>query len=154
MSYSAPLELITDAAGSVTFGWVDDGVYYTRSRGCVSARLGEVFAARLRVAVQSVTSLRYFGDARAVESHDVLARSAFLSVVVEHRHKFESITLLSWSGADTSQSFITNLGDNALVLEDPIEFEARLMAATPRVRQKALTKPNLDKQRLRWPLTR
>ena len=35
MSYSAPLELLTDASGSVTFGWADDGVYYARFTRCL-----------------------------------------------------------------------------------------------------------------------
>ena len=52
MSYSAPLELLTDALGSVTFGWMEEGVYYARFSHCLSARVGEAFAARLRAAVQ------------------------------------------------------------------------------------------------------
>ena len=153
MSHSAPLELITDAAGSMTFGWVGEGVYYARSSRCVSARLGEAFAARLRVAVQSVPSLRYFGDARDLESYDLLARSAFLRVVVEHRRKFESLTLLSWVGAEMSDAFIATLGDNVLVLKDPIDFEGRLMASTPRARQKLGSKPD-PRERSRWSLRR
>jgi hypothetical protein len=74
MSYSAPLELLTDASGSVTFGWMEEGVYYARFSHCLSARLGEAFAARLRSAVQGSAPIKYYGDGRALESYDLLAR--------------------------------------------------------------------------------
>ena len=48
MSYSAPFELLTDAAGSAIFGWADEGVYYARFSRVLSARVGEAFAAHLR----------------------------------------------------------------------------------------------------------
>jgi hypothetical protein len=153
MSYSAPLELITDATGSVTFGWVNDGVYYARFSRCLSARLGEAFAARLRTVAQGAVSLSYFGDARALESYDLLARSAFVRVVVEQRRKFESITLLSWVGIEVSQGLVSALGDNVLVTKDPIDFEARMLAAAPRARHKLGAKPD-PRQFSRWPLRR
>jgi hypothetical protein len=154
MSHSAPLELITDATGSVTFGWIDDGVYFARFSRCLSARLGEAFAARLRVATQSCATFKYFGDARGLESYDLLARSAFLRVVAEQRRKFESITLLSWAAAELSPAFVATLGDNVLVLKDAIDFEARLMATAPRARHKLGVTPPEPRQRSRWPLRR
>jgi len=80
MSYSAPLEMLADAAGSVTFGWADEGVYYARFSRCLSARLGEAFAGRLRAAVQAAPNVKYFADGRALESYDLMARSAFVRV--------------------------------------------------------------------------
>src|SRR6478752_8890371 len=65
MSYSAPLEMLADASGSVSFGWADDGVFYARFARSLSARLGEAFAARLRAAVLAADAIKYFGDARA-----------------------------------------------------------------------------------------
>jgi hypothetical protein len=153
MSHSAPLELITDAAGAVTFGWIDDGVFYARFSRCLSARLGEAYAARLRVAAQSCTSFKYFGDARALESYDLLARSAFVRVAAELRRKFESLTLLNWVGTDFSPALVATLGESVLVLKDPIDFEARLMATAPRARTKLGTKTD-PRQRSRWPLRR
>jgi hypothetical protein len=153
LSQLAPLELLTDADGSVAFGWVGDGTYYARFSRCLSARLGEAFAARLRAAAQSCACLKYFGDARALESYDLLARSAFLRVAVEHRRKFESLTILSWAGTDLSPAFVTTLGDNVLVTKDPIDFEARLMAIAPRARALLGAKPDA-RQRSRWPLRR
>ena len=153
MSHSAPLELITDAAGSVTFGWVDDDVFYARFSRCLSAKLGEAFAARLRVVAQSCSTLKYFGDARALESYDLLARSAFVRVVVEQRRKFESLTLLTWAGAELSPAFVGTLGSNLIVTKDPIDFEARLMAAGPGARFKLGARQE-QRQRSRWPLRR
>lgn len=153
MSHAAPLELITDAAGSVTFGWVDDGVFYARFSRCLSAKLGDAFAVRLRDALAHCKSLKYFADARALESYDLLARSALVRVVSEHRRKFESLVLLNWEGAELSPAFLASLGDNVIVARDPIDFEARLMANAPKARFKLVDKQD-TRQRLRWPLRR
>lgn len=153
MSYSAPLELLTDVSGSITFGWVDEGVYYARFTRSLSARLGEAFASRLRQALPATGSIKYFADLRALESYDLLARSAFVRVVTEQRKKFAQIQLLPWDGADRSATYLQVLGDAVLVTRDEIEFEARLMAAAPRARAKlgAGTEP---RQRSRWSLRR
>jgi hypothetical protein len=153
MSYSAPLELLTDISGSITFGWADDGVYYARFTRCLSARLGEAFAARLRAAVPATGTFRYFADGRALESYDLLARSAFVRVVTEHRRKFEQINILAWAGGEMSSAYLSVLGDAVLVAKDEIEFESRLLAVAPRARTKlgAGTEP---RQRSRWSLRR
>ena len=81
MSYSAPLELLTDVSGSITFGWVDEGVYYARFTRTLSARLGEAFASRLRQALPATGSIKYFADLPALETYDLLARSSYERVV-------------------------------------------------------------------------
>jgi hypothetical protein len=136
MSYSAPLELLTDVAGSVTFGWADEGVYYARFSRCLSARLGEAFAAHLRASVVDVGTIKYFADGRALESYDLLARSAFVRVVTEHRKKFEQINLLAWIGGEMSPAFLNALGEPVSVTRDDIDFESRLLAVAPRARSK------------------
>lgn len=153
MSYSAPLELLTDVSGSITFGWADDGVYYARFTRCLSARLGEAFAARLRASVPAAGTIKFFGDGRAMESYDLLARSAFVRVVTEHRLKFEQIHILAWAGGGVSRAFLSVLGDAVAVAKDEIDFESRLLAAAPRARSKlgAGTEP---RQRSRWSLRR
>jgi hypothetical protein len=153
MSYSAPLELLTDVSGSITFGWVDEGVCYARFTRTLSARLGEAFVSRLRQALPATGSIKYFADLRALESYDLLARSAFVRVVTEQRRKFEQIQLLPWAGADRSAAYLKVLGDALLVARDEIEFEARLMAAAPRARAKLGTGTEL-RQRSRWSLRR
>jgi hypothetical protein len=152
MSYSAPLEMLADVAGSVTFGWADEGVYYARFSRCLSAKLGEAFAARLRAAVEETGSVKYFADARALESYDLLARSAFVRVVTEHRRKFGELYLLSWTGGEISPAFVNALGQPLCITKDPIAFETRLVSAAPRARSKLGTKP--DSPRARWGLRR
>lgn len=153
MSYSAPLELLTDATGSVTFGWMEQGVYYARFSHSLSARLGEAFASRLRAAVQSNSAIKYFGDARALESYDLLARSAFVRVVSEHRRRFASITLLSWGGGEVSDVLVSALGQPTIVTKDAIDFETSLFATAPHARYKLGAKTDA-RVRTRWPLRR
>jgi hypothetical protein len=154
MSYSAPLELLTDATGSVTFGWMEEGVYYARFSHCLSARLGEAFAARLRSAVQSSRGpMKYFADGRALESYDLLARSAVVRVVTEHRRRFVGITLLAWDGGEVDHAMVTALGEPIEVTKDTIDFEASLFATAPRARYKLGAKTDA-RSRSRWPLRR
>jgi hypothetical protein len=153
MSYSAPLELLTDASGSVTFGWMEEGVYYARFSHCLSARLGEAFAARLRSAVQGSSPIKYYGDGRALESYDLLARSAFVRVVSEYRRRFESITLLAWSGGEVNDVLVRTLGQPTIVTSDAIDFETSLFASAPRARYKLGAKTD-SRARSRWPLRR
>jgi hypothetical protein len=152
MSYAAPFELLTDAAGSATFGWADQGVYYARFSRSLSARVGEAFAGHLRVALQS-GPIKYFGDAQALETYDLLARSAFVRVVNEHRRNLEQITLLPWAGGEFSEAFISALGDAVYIAKDSFDFEARLLACAPRARSKLAVKTDV-RQRSRWPLRR
>jgi hypothetical protein len=153
MSYSAPLELLTDASGSVTFGWADDGVYYARFTRSLSARLGEAFAGRLRAALPATGTIKYFADGRALESYDLLARSAFVRVVTEHRRKFELISLLAWTGGEISSAYLTALGEAVVVTRDDIDFETGLLNAAPRARTKLGTGVDL-RPRARWSLRR
>lgn len=153
MSYSAPLELITDATGSVTFGWIDERVYYARFSHSLSARLGEAFAGRLRAVASSCCSLDYFADARALESYDLWARKAFVRVVLELRPKFESLTILGWLGAELSASLLVRLGGNVCVAKDAADFEARLVAAAPLAHHKVGPKRAVS-PRSRWSLRR
>lgn len=151
MSYAGPFELLTDAAGSATFGWADEGVYYARFSRVLSARVGEAFAEHLRLAAKG-RPFKYFGDARALDSYDLLARSAFVRVVSQYRRKFEQINILSWSSTELSPAFMSALGEPLYVTRDPIEFESRLFALAPRARMK-LGKPE-PRHRSRWPLRR
>ncbi len=135
MPHAAPFELITDAEGSATFGWADEGVYYARFSRVLSARVGEAFAANLRLAAK-LRPLKYFADAQALETYDLLARSAFVRVVSEQRRKFEEVNILWWPGSELSPAFISALGEPLFVTRDPSEFEARLLTAAPGARAK------------------
>ena len=153
MSYSAPLELLTDALGSVTFGWADEGIYYARFTRSLSARLGEAFANRLRAALPATGTIKYFADGRALESYDLLARSAFVRVVTEHRRKFELISILAWAGGEMNSAYLGALGEAVMVSRDDIDFETRLLNAAPRARAKLGTGVDI-RPRSRWSLRR
>ena len=154
MPYSAPLEMLADASGSVSFGWAEEGVYYARFGRSLSARLGEAFAARLGEVVQGAQSFKYFGDARSVDSYDLLARRAFIRVVQAHRTKFAELNLLWWDGDDIGERCIQALGEPLYVTKDAVDFEARLVVAAPRAKSKLLGEPPASALRARWPLRR
>jgi hypothetical protein len=153
MNYSAPLELLTDATGSVTFGWADDGVFFARFTRSLSARVGEAFAARLRASLPATGTIKYFADGRSLESYDLLARSAIVRVMSEHRRQFEQIHLLAWAGGELNHSFLSALGDSVLLSRDDVDFETRLIRAAPRARAK-LAAHGDARPRTRWPLRR
>ncbi len=154
MPYAAPLEMLADASGSVSFGWADDGVYYARFGRSLSARLGEAFAGRLAEVAQASDTLKYFGDARSVDSYDLLARRAFMRVVAAHRPKFAQLNLLWWNGDDMGASCVRALGEPLYVTKHAVEFEARLLAAAPGAKSKLLGSPPASALRARWPLRR
>lgn len=151
--YSAPLELLTDASGSVTFGWADEGIYYARFTRSLSARVADALANRLCAALPTTGTIECFADGRALESYDLLARSAFLRVMTEHRRKFELISVLAWAGADVNSAFLGTLGDAVTVTRDAIEFETRLLTLAPRARAKLGTGVDV-RPRSRWSLRR
>jgi hypothetical protein len=149
------LELLTDAAGSIAFGWIQERVLYARFDGRLSADLGSAFARRLGALVEPVDSLKYFADARCVQSYDLLARSAFVRVLLAHRRKFEVLELLAplASSGPASRSMFESLGSSATITTDAEEFELRLFAVAPSARWKLDAK--LDARlALRTPLSR
>jgi hypothetical protein len=153
MQTSAPLELLADAGGSVTFGWADERAYYARFSRSLSARLGETFAGRLAAAVASVSSLSLFADARELESYDLTARSAVLRVLEGQRLKLARIDVLWWDGSEPSAAVRAALGACLHVTFDAGEFDARLAKYAPEARTKLVAKSD-SPYRSRWPLRR
>ena len=133
-----PLELVSDDEGSITLGWVDAGVFYTRFIGVLSANLSERHVARLEAALDRTQSLHYFADARALCSYDLGARSAFLRTVLAHRSQFQSVVILTWTQGITSatRAFASAIGDPVDVLSDEVDFEGRLLEVAPLARTK------------------
>ncbi|HVY30151.1 MAG TPA: hypothetical protein VHB79_26520 [Polyangiaceae bacterium] len=153
MQHPELLEMLADAGGSVSFGWADPGVFYARFSHTLSARTGKAFAARLNSTARIGKRFKYFADAYALESYDLLARSAFVRVVNEHRRLFEQIHILAWQDGEVSPALLSALGQPVSVTHDPIEFEARLLGAAPRARTVLAAKPD-SPHRTRWPLRR
>jgi hypothetical protein len=153
MQHPEPLEMLADAVGSVSFGWADQDVFYARFSHTLSARTGKAFAARLNSTARMGKRFKYFADAYSLESYDLLARSAFVRVVNEHRRLFEQINILAWQDGEVSPALLSSLGGPVNVTDDPIEFEARLLGAAPRARSVLSAKPD-SPHRTRWPLRR
>src|SRR5687767_13852220 len=95
--FKGPLEMLRDSEGAVILGWVGEGVFYTRLVGTLSAELGDVLAAQLWAVLADVPTLRYFSDASALQTYDLLARSALTRVVLANRRRFADIVILTWS---------------------------------------------------------
>jgi len=133
-----PLELISDDEGSVTLGWVDAGVFYSRFIGVLSVGLSARHTACLEGALDRTSTLHYFADARALSSYDLGARGEFLRTVLARRHQFKSVVLLTWAQGITpvTRAFASAIGDPVDVLANEVEFESRLLDVAPLARTK------------------
>jgi hypothetical protein len=129
--------MLRDSEGAVIVGWLAEGVFYTRMVGILSIELGEMLAAHLRKVLAELPSLRYFCDLSALQTYDLLARSAVMRVVLANRRRFADIVVLTWSeGVNAAeQAFVTAIGDPITLLTDPTEFEKSLLRAAPFAKQ-------------------
>jgi hypothetical protein len=127
---------LSDDHGSVSLDWVAPTVLFTRIEGSLSAELGGAFARTLQAQFQSVPMLHYFGDASRLDQYDLLARSAFMRVVLADRRRIQSFSFLTWAEglSSVAQKFADLIGPTALVLTDRLEFEQRLLRYAPGAR--------------------
>lgn len=130
------MEFLSDKTGSVTLGWITRDVFYARCTGALSTRLGGEHNHCLLEALEACTTLRYFSDSRELTSYDLLARSAFVRLVLANRRKFADIVILTWAGgiSSTTEAFKAAIGEPAAIVTNSSEFEQRLIAAAPRAR--------------------
>jgi hypothetical protein len=128
-----PLSVLSDESGVVVLGWLARDVLYVRTEGALSARLGQHLAERLRQLCRAGLPFNYFSDASALTQYDLLARSAFVRVVLEHRTRFLSITMLTWSEgvSRNAKALADTLGGTVSVLTNESEFERRLLQHAP-----------------------
>jgi hypothetical protein len=127
------VETLTSPEGSITVGWVGEGVLHARFKGELYSSLGVAYAARLERFLGEGKQVRYFVDAVSLKTYDLLARSAIVRAMLAHRGKFTSILLLNWDdgGRQAATTPLTALGDLLEVTQDPQEFQARLLRAAP-----------------------
>jgi hypothetical protein len=127
---------LSDDHGSAFLDWVADDVLYARTEGSLSAALGDAFARALKSQLQAVPSVHYFGDSSRLDQYDLLARSAFMRVVLAERIKFQSFTLLTWAEGVSSvaRAFVNLMGPSATVLTDRSDFDRRLLRLAPSAR--------------------
>jgi hypothetical protein len=127
---------LSDDHGTASLDWLADGVLYARIEGSLSAGLGAAFARTLQGQLQTAPSVHYFGDSSRLDQYDLLARSAFMRVVLADRKKFESFTLLTWAEGVSSvaQAFADLMGSSAAVLTHRDDFDRRLLRLAPSAR--------------------
>jgi hypothetical protein len=127
---------LSDDHGSASLDWVADGVLFARTEGSLSSQLGAAFARALQSQIQGAPSVHYFGDASRLDQYDLLARSAFMRVVLAHRKKIQTFTLLTWAEGISSvaQAFVELIGPSATVLTDRTDFDRRLLRVAPAAR--------------------
>lgn len=127
---------LSDDHGSATLDWVSEGVLFSRIEGAVSAGLGAGFARALQAQLQTATTVHYFGDCSRLDQYDLLARSAFMRVVLADRQKIRTFTLLTWAEgvSNVTRGIEDLLGPSATVLTDRGEFDRRLLKIAPDAR--------------------
>jgi hypothetical protein len=98
--------------------------------------LGAAHANRLQPILEGVAELRYFSDSRDVTGYDLLARSAFVRLVLAHRKRFKELVMLTWSAglSTASQAFVSTIGEPLELLTSNAEFDRRLALAAPQLR--------------------
>ncbi|MGC4093749.1 MAG: hypothetical protein QM756_38780 [Polyangiaceae bacterium] len=131
------LESLADDQGTVTIGCVGNGVLYAGYEGMLSARLGEQVAEQVERFASASASLQFFVDASALTQYDMVARSAFVRVVLAHRRRFAALLMLNWTStiSPAGRALVTLLGEPSEIVSDPDEFQHRIAQAAPHARQ-------------------
>jgi hypothetical protein len=127
---------LSDDHGTASLDWVAEGVLFARTEGSLSAGLGAAFARTLQTQLQGAASVHYYGDSSRLDRYDLLARSAFMRVVLADRRKIQSFTLLTWAEgvSGVAQAFADLMGPSAAVLTDRSDFDRRLLRVAPGAR--------------------
>jgi len=138
MMKAVPFETLKDAEGSVSLGWAGYSVVYAAVDGGLSAALGVRFANQLQTLISTETNVRYFADLSQMARYDLLARSAFVRMVLANRRQFDSFTFLTWSEgmSRAAHTFAQALGGNVTMCTDGADFERRLLGEAPLARQR------------------
>ncbi len=131
------MNLVRDAEGAINFGVVEEGVYFSRFTGKLSARLGAAHLNDLQQALDVRAGMSYFADASDLASFDLLARSAFVRLLLSNRKRFSEIVVLNWAGGVSANgpTLAATVGEPVVMIEDRHEFEHRLLSAAPRAVQ-------------------
>lgn len=132
------MNLVRDAEGGISFGLVDACVYFSRFTGKLSSRLGTAHLKDLQQALDAASGagaeLSYFADASELTSYDLLARSAFVRLLLSYRKRFSEIVILNWAGGSsaTGKALAESIGEPVEMLTDRHEFEHRVATVAPR----------------------
>jgi hypothetical protein len=125
-------EVLRDSEGSVQIGWAAPHVLLVRFEGALNSTLGKTFANHLHQLLSGQQGVHYFGDASRLKHYDLVARSAFVRVVLEHRKAFAALQILM-PGPELSVaelSLAAAVGEPLRLVLDPSAFAAALASAT------------------------
>lgn len=140
MANAGALEILADAGGSVTCGFLAENVFYARFSRTLSARLGEVFASRLAALLCDSDGLSCFVDLSQLDTYDLQARAAFGRVLEEEDERFVGFDVLSWPG-ELRPGLFQSLENRVRFTRDADTFETRLFKAAPTARDKLSARP-------------
>jgi hypothetical protein len=131
------MRTLADEEGSVAVGWIGESVLYARLTGALSAELGAAYAKEIGTLVAKASAVHLFGDMTALTRYDLLARSAFVRVVLANRQRFGSLTMLTWAEGVSrgARMVMETLGPGTTVLTERSEFDSRLLLAAPLARK-------------------
>ena len=131
------MNLVKDAEGAISFGLVEAGVYFARFTGKLSERLGMAHLNDLQQALEASPTIAYFADSSDLTSYDLLARSAFVRLLLSNRKRFSEVVILNWAGgaSSTGQALAASVGEPVVMLSDRHEFDHRLAMVSGRALQ-------------------
>ncbi|HEX2736082.1 MAG TPA: hypothetical protein VHM70_30990 [Polyangiaceae bacterium] len=140
------VEVLRDEGGAIEIGWAAPGIFLACFGGELSASLGAAFAARFLQVVSDARTLEYFGDGSGMSSYDLGARSSFVRIVLQHRKKFSSFTVLTWRDglSDATRGLVSAIGEPVTLLTDRSEFEAQLLRKAPLARSRLGSRSDLQ----------
>lgn len=133
ISGAAVLRTLADADGSVRIGWVESGVLWARFERRLTASLAASYGAHLRELLTGRSDVKYFVDASALESHDLLAQSTSAGALLEHRAQLARVLVLNWQAGQSplSKAALEALGGAAVVTSQRNVFDSELLDAAP-----------------------
>jgi hypothetical protein len=123
--------MLEDREGAIAYGFIAPRVFYARFVGGLSAELGTNYVRRLEVVLEREESLAYFGDASALRTYDLVARTRFQLLVASRRKKFSALVFLTWDARSRSEAFTDALGEAPQIYADPADFDRVLSNVAP-----------------------
>jgi hypothetical protein len=135
---SRSLHVLSDAQGTVSFGFLAANVYYLRIEGFLSAKVGIDCAVKLRQELSFGTEVACFADVASAEGGAFAARSAVMRALLANRRQLSNMTILAAANPSgtRARSMAVMLGRPSTIIESPALFQTQLREAVPSARSK------------------
>jgi hypothetical protein len=133
-----PLEMLSDVAGGIVFGWVGRGVLYCKLIDRISPELGAKFEQRLPSAFVGKAQVHCYVDVSSPGSLDLSGQSAIIRAMIAERRRLRALTIAAGSPAAAAIArVLSNVLDGVSVtLSEAGRFNADLAVVGPLARQK------------------